>query len=52
MNMFFAIDLLVNFLSAYYDSNLRLIDDLKVIVLFANFILDDCTSLPGWMVLN
>ncbi len=30
MNMFFAIDLVVNFLSAYYDSNMILIDDYKV----------------------
>jgi len=50
MNMFFAIDLLINFLSAYYDSNMRLIEDLKVTSLFSNNVVDHCKSLSRWMV--
>ena len=30
MNFVFAIDLVVNFISAYYDSEMQLIDDFKV----------------------
>ena len=42
MNVFFIIDICLNFFTAYFDTDMELVDDPKVIIGIINYI-DNCS---------